>query len=84
MSGIKPTIPKLDSVDSIYNYLRESSPPEVVSSTTPSSAKDSTRTNNQLKSTKKAKKEKDTTNRLNNIQTNPHQLVENLPSGRVR
>jgi predicted GIY-YIG superfamily endonuclease len=84
MSAMKPMIPKLDSVDSIYNYLRESSPTEVVSSTTPSSTRDSTRINNQLKSTKKQKKEKETTNRMNNTHTNSKELIQTLPSGRVK
>jgi hypothetical protein len=84
MSAMKPMIPKLDSVDSIYNYLRESSPNEVVSSTTPSSTRDSTRINNQLKSTKKQKKEKETTNRMNNTHTNSKELIQTLPSGRVK
>ncbi len=84
MSTIQPMIPKLDSVDSIYNYLREPSPSEVVSSTTPSSVRDSTRVNNQLKSTKKQKKEKETTNLMNNIPTSSKELVQRLPSGRVK
>ena len=53
---MKREIPNLDSVDSIYNYLRESTPPEVVSSTTPSTVKDSTRKTSQFKPNKKQKR----------------------------
>lgn len=76
---------KFDSVDSILDYLREpSSSSEVVSSITTSSVIDSTRTNNQLKSTKKQKKEKELANLMNNTSTNPREPIQLLPSGRVR
>ncbi len=75
---------QFDSVDSILNYLRESSPAEVVSSTTTSSVTDSTRVNNGSKSTKQQKKEKELANLMNNTETNAKQPIQLLPSGRVR
>ncbi len=84
MSSKKTIISQFDSVDSILNYLRESSPSEVVSSTTTSSVTDSTRVNNGSKSTKQQKKEKELANLMNNTETNAKQPIQLLPSGRVR
>jgi len=84
MSSTKTITSQFDSVDSILNYLRESSPSEVVSSTTTSSVIDSTRVNNGSKSTKQQKKEKELANLMNNTETNAKQPIQVLPSGRVR
>ncbi len=85
MSSMKSINAKFDSVASILNYLQEPSPPEVVSTTTTSSSViGSTKINNQLKSTKKEKKEKGLVNLMNNTQTNPKEGIQIFPSGRVR
>lgn len=85
MSTMKPTIPKLDSVDSIYQFLREEVPTEVVvSSTTPSTIIDPTRISSPPKSNKRQKKEKvvrQPNYSAEMISTNP---VEVLSTGRVR
>lgn len=79
MSSIKPTNSTFGSVTDVYNYLREPSPSEVVSTTTTSSVIDSTKVNNRLPATKKQKKEKESANLMDDIQT-----IQKLPSGRVR
>jgi len=84
MSSMQPFNSKFESVDSIVNYLREPSPPEVVSSSTTSSAIGSITINNGLKSTKKQKKEKELANLMNNTSTNPREPIQLLPTGRVR
>ncbi|CAF3719240.1 unnamed protein product [Rotaria socialis] len=73
-----------DSVASIVNYLREPSPPEVVVSSTTSSTAGSTQLNNTLKSTKGRKKEKEQAKVMNTMQINAGEIVEVLPSGRVK
>jgi DNA replication protein DnaD len=84
MSSMKPFNSKFESVDSIINYLREPSPPEVVSSSTTSSAIGSITINNGLKSTKKQKKEKELANVMKTTQANSEQNVQVLASGRIR
>ncbi len=84
MSSMKPFNSKFESVDSIINYLREPSPPEVVSSSTTSSAIGSITINNGLKSTKKQKKEKELANVMKTTQANSEQNVQVLSSGRIR
>lgn len=79
------TIPsKFDSVDSIVNYLRESSSSEEVSSSATSAAIDSTKVNAGSKPSKRRKKEKE---QAENIKCEPvisEGIVQVLPSGRVR
>jgi hypothetical protein len=79
MSSMQPVTSKFDSVDSVLHYLREPSPTEVVSSTTPSSVRDSTRIYHELKPIKKVKKEKELADLTGSKET-----IQKLPSGRVR
>ncbi|CAF2626602.1 unnamed protein product [Rotaria sp. Silwood2] len=84
MSSMKTFGSPFDSIDSIVNFLREPSPPEVVLSSTTSSTIDSTKVNRELKSTKGRKKEKRQANVMNATQINSKEPIEILPSGRVR
>jgi hypothetical protein len=84
MSSMTSFLNKFDSVDSVLHYLQEPSPPEVVSSSTTSTVVGSTIVNNGLKSTKTQKKEKKLANYMNTTQTNSKEVIEKLPSGRVR
>ncbi|CAF2144166.1 unnamed protein product [Rotaria magnacalcarata] len=84
MSSMKKFGSPFDSVDSIVNYLRESSPPEVVVSSTTSSTVGSTQLNNALKPTKGRKKEKEHAKVMNTMQINAGEIIEVLPSGRVK
>lgn len=80
------TVPKLDSVDSIYHFLRGGTPIEgVVSSTTPSmTMTHTTRISSPLKTNKRQKKEKELTQLVNVTQTDSTNPIEVLPTGRVR
>lgn len=78
-------MPKLDSVDSIYHFLREDTPTEgVVSSTTPSVMTHATRISSPPKTNKRQKKEKEPTQLVNVTQTDSVNPIEVLPTGRVR
>ena len=85
MSTMKPTIPKLDSVDSIYHYLKEEVPTEVVvSSTTPSTIIDPTRISSPPNRNKRQKKEKAARQPNHSVETISTNSIQVLPTGRVR
>jgi hypothetical protein len=81
MSSMKSVTSTFDSVDSVLNYLREPSLPEVVSSTTTSTMMNSKIINNQLKSTKKQKELANIMITADSLQRNSK---EQFPTGRVR
>jgi hypothetical protein len=78
---MKSVASTFDSVDSVLNYLREPSLPEVVSSTTTSTMMNSKIINNQLKSTKKQKELANIMITADSLQRNSK---EQLSTGRVR
>jgi uncharacterized protein YpiB (UPF0302 family) len=78
---MKSVASTFDSVDSVLNYLREPSLPEVVSSTTTSTMMNSKIINNQLKSTKKQKELANIMITADSLQRNSK---EQFPTGRVR
>jgi uncharacterized protein YpiB (UPF0302 family) len=78
---MKSVTSTFDSVDSVLNYLREPSLPEVVSSTTTSTMMNSKIINNQLKSTKKQKELANIMITADSLQRNSK---EQFPTGRVR
>ena len=72
---------KFDSVDSVLSYLKE---PEVVSSSTTSTSRI---INNEIKSTRKIKKEKKLANGMisaANLYSSRKETVQILSTGRVR
>lgn len=73
-----------DSVASVLDYLREPSPSEVVISSTTSTEAGSTNINILPKSTRGRKKEKERADVMNGVQINAKDVIEVLPSGRVR
>lgn len=85
MSTMKSKMPKLDSVDSIYHFLREEVPSEVVvSSTTPSTIIDPTRVSSPPRRSKRQKKEKETRQPNYSDEMTSTNPVQILPTGRVR